>query len=471
MAEEGDCMLYRKAIHQDLQSCAPFVPYLGFFLTQVVHRTCLGNMPRDKRMRRKGAMIKRYKITLSAPDLSRERKKSSFSCLNGSLDFKCPPKLDLNVLNPADGTAAMYNGGNGSDKCPAILISQATSPTKPGNGATLSYHCVQHVPRAYSISSLLKGFHRSKISPSSRSSLATKPMHRSAESLLSDGPYDCIQGSSARLPDSIGGPDSFNPEVGLDPVSSDSLLDAPLHQVKRCNSIEEEGNQVLDHQYLRMDSQTTSIRSTSPSDAESGRNSPLQAVSDDERFTPSTMTQFSRSMSASNSSEEECSGAKVSHFGAHYSGGQSSSGSHDYSEASTLPRKKESLKESAEREGAESLCSKSPLSGNDFTKNSHCFMCPSCAQQVAYLGSRRQAMQVALWDSSNFQDVKALLHVYQICSLGCGICLKERVHVRSLIREYHCNTEAENYALSYRREPQVFHAVRKAAETEIANPS
>lgn len=40
MTEEGNCALYRREINLNLQNKVPFVPYLGFFLTQVVHHTC-----------------------------------------------------------------------------------------------------------------------------------------------------------------------------------------------------------------------------------------------------------------------------------------------------------------------------------------------------------------------------------------------------------------------------------------------
>ena len=40
MNEEGNCNRYHSVINQNLKNEIPFVPYLGFFLTQVVHHTC-----------------------------------------------------------------------------------------------------------------------------------------------------------------------------------------------------------------------------------------------------------------------------------------------------------------------------------------------------------------------------------------------------------------------------------------------
>ena len=40
MTEEGNCNLYQREINQHLKNKIPLVPYLGFFLTQIVHLAC-----------------------------------------------------------------------------------------------------------------------------------------------------------------------------------------------------------------------------------------------------------------------------------------------------------------------------------------------------------------------------------------------------------------------------------------------
>jgi hypothetical protein len=71
--------------------------------------------------------------------------------------------------------------------------------------------------------------------------------------------------------------------------------------------------------------------------------------------------------------------------------------------------------------------------------------------------SRRRAsklLQIALATSDRSMHVPSLLERYQVCSLACCSNFVSLKPLRHLIMESPRNTEAQNYKLSYEREPQ-----------------
>lgn len=472
--------MYHRAIYKDLQNNVPFVPYLGFFLTQVVHQTCIQKMRDSRGMRRKGAILKRYKVLLSCTTLSDSPYKvlnTTFSCPDGCRDdFNYSIKSGTTLSGPKgtiptlgysyNEATTSFNAEIRNNECPkGVLFPTFSSGERVNAKKSASLPFYYHYASAHNAAGTAS-CPSGSLRTSSRYSTPVSPHSRLAVKCHSEELLDSqhhseitdIHLTSPNVSISLG---SLGPEAILGPgailgdAMHDRLSDSALHMIEGSTSnISESEDHLLSSSYSKISLPPNLSSSTSSLSPESGISSPRPSTPDDDTFCRSGDSGlYSIKRTVCNSSDDESHSASISKFRVC---SVSSINVIDFDEiAPPTPQwhaKPFSTKSENECSDSEEIpCSKC-------TTHHDCSAlqdstCPVCAKLAGKLERRRNAVQEDSVDPW-FSNPKALLQRYQICSLGCGIGMQGREDIRSLIKNYHCNTETENYALSYRREPQ-----------------
>lgn len=452
MAEEGNCMLYYKEMHKNLQNKVPFVPYLGFFLTQVVHQTCHQNMRNRQGMRRKGAIMKRYKVLTSLTNPSSRpcnTYKSSFSCPNGnSLDSsndsvgwstaqrQVIPDISYSYDDENINGEHFRSFSHGDSQRSASLPHNHHLHYIHSASTTSSLFGYLHAPSEYSTSSSTHS-HTASSDSSIESSDLCGPINQTLH------PLAVSQNMSASLCN-LGPEHEMN--IGLTSCHSDIAL----HQL---NTTSKEDD-LLGLSCLRVGSSSVSLSTHSPSPAQSGLSSPCAGTSaDDEqssRHEDFGLHSAKCNDAASSVDEDESPSASI------YLSGTCSVEDTEHDKSSAI----HCLKVAHEDTDYEHMklhgVRDPPTIASDDMWDSQ------SGRPAVHLDSRRHAIHVEFQD---IQDAKMFLMVYQMCSLGCGIEIKERADIGNLTTDYHFNTEAENYVLSYKREPKRTH--KEISEGEL----
>ena len=388
MAEEGNCMLYHKEIHNNLKNKVPFVPYLGFFLTQVVHQMCHQNMCNKQRLRRKGAILNHYKIltSLTIPSSGPYKEyNSSFSCPNGdSLHFNNP--VGWSTAQSQVIPDISYSDDDASDAC-NINGDSFSHEVRQFDKRCASLPHLNLIRGAFTTHSLSGSLHApSEYSTSSFTHSNMALSYSRVESLDLCGPNNETQHSRSVSHKMSASLCSLSPEHEMNIQLAGSHSATALHQVKDCDtSNRDEYHHLLGLSYLTLDSSSVSPSTDSPSPVQSRCSSPGAGTSTNDE--PSSWYGDYRFHSAKSSSA-----------------------------ASNVEEHK-------------------------ITSN-HLGNC-------SIIG-HRNAIHLDFRDT---KDPKVLLMMYQMSSLGCGIEIKERVSIGNIMTDYCFDTEAENYELSYQREP------------------
>ena len=446
MAEEGNCMLYHKEIHNNLKNKVPFVPYLGFFLTQVVHQRCHQNMCKQG-MRRKGAILNHYKILTPTIRPCKEYN-SSFCCPNGD---------NLHFYNPVGWSTPQ------SQVIPDISYSydDASDACNINDGDSFGHEVCQFDKRcasllhlnlirgAFTTNSLSGSLHApSEHSTSSSTHSCVGLSYRSIESLDLCGPKHETQyprSVSHKMSASLC---SLGPEHEMNIQLAGSHSDTPLHQGEDCDTSNiDEYNHLLGLSYLMSDSSSVSL---SPSPAHSRCSLPGTGTSADDEPSSSWYGDYrfhsAKSSGATNSVKEDNSpSTSICHL---RDCSIANDIDNDKVPSSIIQYHMVTSEDTPYEERGSPPCVSPPAiaSGDMWDSNS-----PDYARLGVCLERRRHAIHADFRDT---KDPKVLLMMYQMSSLDCSIEIKERVSIGNIMTDYCFNTEAENYELSYQREPK-----------------
>ena len=458
MAEEGNCTLYHKAICTDLKNGAAFVPYLGFILTQVVHQTCHQKM-QQFHIRRKGAMMKRNKILLP-PTTARNQPYGtlrSSSCPNGyGEDVDDSMGRDAHANQSKEDitcvSRTLPSSENENNACPSIVLfpsfssSERVVVSRQSAFLPMYHRCVQSTHNIYS-DSLSADWH----APSEYPTSCLKTYH--SEELLDSLCHNEASAIDDATPDMCASFSSLGSMSGLDDQPRNCLSDSVLHTASdSAADIGGEENDLLSLSYPGVTSPnfSSSAGSFSP---ESGRRCLQSSTSggDLHRLGDSGI------YSTYSSSADESHVADISRCA--LSSAKSSDDIIDTGNAEipSLPHQRsKSRGTTVGGEFIEDHCPTCSASESGTSKRSHPTKCSACAKQANVLEHHhRGAVQLDFGDLKDIHNPKALLQRYQTCSLGCGQGMQRNEEIGRLIGNYHCNTERENYELSYETEPQL----------------
>lgn len=405
MAEEGNCALYHKKTRKNIEKEVPFVPYLGFFLTQIVHQTCHQQM-NDKQamdLRRRGAVLKRH------------------------------PPIFVSCPNEDIGIASSAPSGH-TDALSRKSCSMSCSPTDSTTTSSFSFTSYDAmIPLSSERGAISLNTNEDFFNDSSTSSLYDLPVYSSlslhppsvCSTSFSSSPFGMLQphplpkchSAEPLCPQSEGTTHAYKPpvsptssmtlEMSLSSEDLDAKLDLKCHQPHQpgdeggslcrfadsgvCfnesnSSLKEEDCATVDLHHLGV----SPVKGSSRDSLRTGRVSPLQCSP------PNSMVP-----------EEQCSGKAT--------------GGRAFFKCLTL------------------------------SMHHPCTTASADWRQL----ERRPATTLGCVDLKHLlHNPKELLSRYQINSLSCGINVQSKEDIRNLISNHHCNTEMENYVLSYQREPQ-----------------
>ncbi|KAL5503012.1 hypothetical protein EMCRGX_G009887 [Ephydatia muelleri] len=346
MAEEGNCALYHKKTRKNIEKEVPFVPYLGFFLTQIVHQTCHQQM-NDKQamdLRRRGAVLKRH------------------------------PPIFVSCPNEDIGIASSAPSGH-MDTLSPKSCSMSCSPTDSTTTSSFSFTSYDAmIPLSSERGAISLNTNEDFFNDSSTSSLYDLPVY---SSLSLHPPSVCSTSFSS------------SPCGMLQP-----------HPLPKCHSAEP----------LCPHSEGTT-----------------------HAYKPPVSPTSSMTLEMSLSSEDLDAKLDLKCHQPHQPGDEGSSLCRFADSGVCLNESNSSLR------GGLCYCGSPPLG----------------ASADWHQLERRPATTLGCVDLKHlFHNPKELLSRYQISSLSCGVNVQSKEDIRNLISNHHCNTEMENYVLSYQREPQ-----------------
>ena len=450
MAEEGNCTQYHKAICTDLQNRAAFVPYLGFFLTQVVHQTCHQKM-QQFHMKRKGAMIN--KILLSPTTASNQPYGTlrSSSCPNGygddvddSMGRDAHANQSKEDITCASRTLSSSENTT-NNACPSIALFPSFSSrerlvvSKQSAFLPMYHRCVQSTHNMYSDSLSADCLH----APSEYPTSCLKTYH--SEELLDSLCHNEASAIDDATPDMCASFSSLGSMSGLDDQPRNCLSDSVLHTASdSAADVDGKENDFLSLSYPGVTSPNFSSSAGSLS-SESGRRCLRLSTSGGDLHPLGIYSTYSSSTDESHVADiSRCalSSAKSSNDIIDTGNAEIPSLPHQRSKSATV--------------GGVFIKIRCPTCSCPDTKRSHSTKCSACAKLANVLEHHhRGAVQIDFGDLKDVHNPKALLQMYQTSSLGCGQGMQRNEEIGRLIRNYHCNTERENYELSYEREPQL----------------
>lgn len=418
MGEEGNCILYHKETGQNIEKEVPFVPYLGFFLTQIVHQACHQQMS-DKKVvefKRRGAMLKRYKshppIIISS---ARSDEDGGIACsdpcdltnaLSSQIDESCKISCGLtgNATISVSYDAVTPLSVEIDAVTPSInedFFNDASAFSPPYNSPP------PHSPEFCSLSTL-DSLHPPMVCSISFSSSPFSTLQPCSLSKSHSAELMCPQGKGTFLADKSPVPMMLNMSLSSEALDSKvSNLELECHP--KLQKPGDGGSGVC-----RFADSGVCLNESSSSIKEAGLhgsgNSPVHGSSR-ERLRGDQVSPLQCSPRHSVVPEEQCSGEVEGHRA--------------LSKCLTL--------------NVHSPCAP--------TRH------PASADRSSSLGCRLATTLGCVDLKQLLRNPKELLSRYQICSLSCAINVQSKEDVRNLISNHHCNTEMENYVLSYQREP------------------
>ena len=427
MGEEGNCILYHREMSLNVDKEIPFVPYLGFFLTQIVHQACHQKMqqghPRIE-LTRKGAILKHYKIhtsTTVSSSQSDEDDASIHSWPTGHHEpgspvaQSCPTRCeDLSSSAPCNSRVNSASLGYMSDDAAAPSSAADTSnrdsfDAKQAESATPTLHL--HLTTDDCLTS---GQNPSTL-PFSSSMLFSPLKPHMIQKSLSAEPLHLQYDSGAR-----------------DELPTPSPLSVPTYL-----SLED------------LDAQSEPCDLQQQEQGEEEDDGPLCRKGNSQR------TRSSTSVAKSNTDEYRAVSLFLPSSGVH-SADTDAAGNRDNicvsplvcSTRLSLAPEVERGEETGEAASGHSKC----LTMVD-ARGPHLSKHATSTNQAGQL-HRRCALYRPKDATKFLHSPKDLLNKYQICSMGCANGIQSGEDIRNLITNYHCNTEMENYVLSYQKEPQ-----------------
>ena len=408
MAEEGNCTLYQREVHQNVENEVPFVPYLGFFLTQIVHQTCHQQMhTQTVDLRRKGAILKHYtlhtSITISSSQ-SDEDDGTAHSCPNGFSEAPYSPIAHTCSIRAENPICTTEHGTNPCDStgCTVNHISLSGDAAASSNTNT----CAEN------LLSLGSAFPH-HICPTN---LLCPPQSSLRPPLECSSPFSSSPFGTLRQPCTMQKSHSaelLSPQCN-NTTTVDEIPNSPRLVLKASASLDELSNS---HPHKPLNESNDHLRKL----ADSGVYSPEGSIDED----PAVSLPIYGSVG--NSRENIC----VSPL---------------------LYNTRLSMNMATDEESSEAVDN---TPSRCFTLSMHSPQPSKRPASAGHLGliKRRQAIEMNSVPIKHLRTPKELLNKYQICSLGCATSIESKQDISNLITTYHCNSEMENYVLSHQREP------------------